>query len=228
MVEFVSQPFNKTQAMKGLVRVITPIVDEYMARLSYKDTNGDWQQSTDAAIYLGYLEETSPSHPRIHITSNGNTNTTPTDWENGLIEVEDPDDPPNMITIPFKRSYIDYMLTLTCDSGGIDKVNRGEVMDSDFILSRIRDSLNFESVKTSIHTDMNSSVEKIAEVTPIYDLMETSFHDSSVMRLKFSTTNTVFNYEGGYFDTIEYDGTLYRYSGDPDPLTSSRTVTSLP
>ena len=59
MVEFVSQPFNKTQAMKGLVRVITPIVDEYMARLSYKDTNGDWQQSTDAAIYLGYLEETS-------------------------------------------------------------------------------------------------------------------------------------------------------------------------
>jgi len=228
MVDLVSQPFNKIQSMKGMVRVLTPIVDEYLARLSYKDAAGDWQESTDPAIYLGYLEETSPSHPRIHITYNGNTNSTPTDWENGLLEVEDPEDPPNMITVPFKRAYITYVLTLTCDSGGIDKVNREEVMSSDFILSRIRDSLNFEKYKNTVHSEMNSTVEKITPVTPVYDLIETSYHDSAVMRLTFITTNTVFDYEGGCFDTIEYNGTLYRYPGDSEPTTSSRTVTSLP
>lgn len=225
--EFVSQEFDNIEAQKGFVRVLQPLIDDLLARLKFKDSSGNWVSTTQPAIYLGYPNEIEPDYPRVHITFNGDSDTTISSYESGTEEIEDPNDPPNLITVPFRRSYIDYVISITCDAGGKDLVNRGDRPSASKVLRRVRDSLLFEHVLATVHSEMNSTVRFINPITPIYDLEQTSYHDSAVMRLTFSSTSTVYDLNGGCFDTIEETGTLFRYEGDPDPTSQTRTITSV-
>ena len=227
MVEFAQQEFDDIEAQKGFVRVLQPLLDDLLDRLKFKDSSGNWIDTTQPAVYLGYPNEIVPAYPRVHVTFNGDTDTTSSSYEDGTIEVEDPENPPSTITVPFRSTYIQYVITLTCDAGAKEIVNRGERPSAAKVLRRVRDSLSFEHILTSIHEEMNSTIQFINPITPIYDLEQTSFHDSAVMRLTFSTTNTVYDVDGGCFDTIVETGTLFRYEGDPDPTSQTRTITSV-
>ena len=227
MAEFLSQEFDDIAAQRGFVRVLQPLLDDLLDRLKEKDGTGNWVDTDQPAVYLGYPNEIVPAYPRVHVTFNGDTDTTSSSYEDGTEEVVDPENPPNTIIVPFRRSYLQYVITLTCDSGGKEKVNRGERPSASKVLRRVRDSLSFEHILTSIHEEMNSTVQYINQITPVYDLEQTSYHDSAVMRLTFSTTNTLYDIDGGCFDTIVETGTMFRYEGDPDPTSQTRTITSV-
>lgn len=217
--------FDEIAVQKGLVRVLQPLLDLDLARLKFQNSSGNWvEDATQPAIYLGYPNEIVPAYPRVHITFNGDTDTTSSAYEAGLVDIEDPQDPPNIITVPFKSSYVTYILSITCDSGDKGEVNRGTVKSASTILRQIRDNLLLDTFRGTVHTEMDSTVKFINPITPIYDLEETSFHDSAVMNLTFDTTSIVFDFVNEWFDRIEENGELFRNKADIDPLTSTRTV----
>ena len=222
--------FDEIVVQKGLVRVLQPLLDGDLARMKFQNSSGAWVvEPTMAAIYLGFPNEIEPSNPKLTITYNGDTDTTSSSYENGLEEIEDPDDPPNLICVPFERSYVTYILSLTCDSGPKDIVNRGERLSASTILRKVRDNLMFSSFRETIHTEMASTVKYVNPITPIFDIEETSFHDAAVMRLTFDTTSTVYDLGGSYITTINYEGTYKRFDDtDPNPIVTTGSVTSNP
>lgn len=220
--------FDEITVQRGLVRVLTPLLDSFLARMKFKASNGVWvEDSSQPAIYLGFPNEIEPSNPKVFITYNGDTDTTSSSYESGLEDIEDPNDPPNIITVPFERSYITYILTLTADSGPKDKVNRGEVLSASSILRKVRDNLMLSSFRETIHTEMNSTIKMINPITPIYDLEQTSFQDAAVMRLIFDATSTIHDLGGSFIQTINYESCYKRTLDDPNPIISTGSVTSI-
>ncbi len=221
------QEFDEIEAQKGLVEVLAPIVGQYLANLMYRDSSGTLQDSGQPAIYLGYPNEIEPSNPKIHITFNGDTNTSTGSFESGIAEIDDPNNPGTLIEVPYESSYLTYVLTLTCDSGPKDIVNRGERKSSSWILRKFRESLKLHTVRNEIHTYMKSSIMTISNVSPVYDIVETSYHDSANMSLTFDTISTVYDLGGSYIQTINYESTYKRcLEGDTDPIIITGSVTS--
>jgi hypothetical protein len=220
--------FDEITVQQGLVTVITPIVSSYLATLKFKNSSGTIVDTGQPAIYLGYSNEMEPDNPKIHITFNGDTNLNINTYESGLEVITDPTDPGTTIEVPYEKSYLRYLITLTCDSGAKDLVNRGERKSASFILRKIRDSFNLQSFKTSVHTEMQSSLQTISTITPVYDLNQTNFHDAANMRLTFDTTSTVYDLGGSYIQTINYESTYKRcIEGDDSPIVNTGSVTSV-
>ena len=220
--------FDEITAQKGLVTVLTPAIGEYLSKLKVRQSNGTYASTDIPAIYLGYPNEIEPDNPKLHITFNGDTNLNIGSFESGLDVIDDPDNPGNTIEVPYTSSYITYLLTLTCDSGSKDLVNRGERKSSSFILRKVRDSFTQSSFLESVHKNMNSTLQTISTITPTYDIDQTNYHDSSNMRLVFDTISTVYDLGGSYIQTINYESTYKRCSDeDPYPIISSGSVSSV-
>ena len=220
--------FDEIAVQKGFVRVLKPLLNPYLARLRFLDTSGNWIEDSDTpAIYLGYSNNVEPNNPKIHITFNGDSNLGNSVFESGITVIEDPFDAPNLIEVPYRSSYLSYVLTLTADSGLKDAVNRGEVKSASWLLRHVRDNLMFSSFRDSIHTEMHSTVQTMSNVTPAYDLEDTEFHDAAVMRLTFNAISTVFELGGSFITTVNYTGCLKDSPTDTDPSIYTDTIVSV-
>lgn len=216
--------FDETDIMKGFVRVITPVVEPNIGKMHYKDMDGNWVKGDTPSVYISHPDTLAPDYPRVLITFNGDRNLSAADWDFGVAEVDDPENEGELICVPYKQVYLKYILTLTANSGMNNDVLTGSTTSASTILRSIRDRLQFESFRDTLHTEMLSTVNNVSQITPTYNLRETSYHNAATMSLTFDYIDTLYDYSGGWFNAVQLSSQLYRNEDDDSPLTSVRTV----
>ena len=227
----IAAPFDELDALQGLVSTLgTFLADDIGVMLNPKTG----AETTTPAIYIGGGQVPSATYPRVILQYQGSSGgyTFDSKWA----EVEDPDDPPNTIEVPYYDQYLTYIITVTVQAGSMDEVLESYVQDvelsqprtrisSEKICRKIRNQLMIKGVRDLIHTDMNSTVryDNIV-ISPTFPLGETQIQNNSVMSISFDTIDRVYDYSSRVFATIEREGDLLRTEDDPDPLTISGSV----
>lgn len=215
---FVRKEFDSVEAQQGIVRYLGEIVGDFLA---------DIPGTTEPAILLGYQNIPELPYPRIHLLYEGSNDTTSANFEKGLVEVEDPDNPPELITIPYESAYTKYQVGVVIDCGEIDQVLQGVRKSSEYIAKKIRKSFLRDTNLTKFHEYTNSTIRRGMNSIPQTAPDGTRYYDSSLMVFNLSTIDSEFNYDGSFIDTIEFEGKFYRITpDDPNPLEGERSVTS--
>ncbi len=217
--------FDNVQKMQGLVNVLSTIFNEDLGRYLVQDFNGNWKPLPDTpAIYLGYSNIPSPDYPSIVATFNGVSDAgAGIDVGRGVTTVIDPlsKEP---IDIPYSNRYLLYTVTLTFESGSMDEVLRGVRKSSTTLITKLMQNLTSDGVRELINTEMTSSPATSNFTFSQIGLDRTVYHDTSTVILKFHTVSTLYNFNGGWFDSIEINYELHRGVIDPSPITGSLTV----
>lgn len=217
--------FDEIQALKGLAHVVGNWVGDDLARFKVEAQNQEWIDSTEPAVYLGMPDVPSPDFPRIYLTYQGDNNEDGFRFDQGLVEIDDPDNVGETITVPYTTTLINFAITLTCECGDVESVYRGERKASGKILRTIRDNFNFEDNRNEVYDAMNATINQIAPIISSKPFIETKFRDTSTMLVGFSGVNTLVKLgDDGWFNTVVVEGCLQIDETDPNPITSEITI----
>lgn len=216
MADFVRQEFDEVKSMQGLVRYLKPLIGDYLGKLD---------DGVSPAIYIGMQDNPKADYPRVYLVYQGDSDLTSHKFEYGIVEVENPNDPPNTIEIPYSSQYVKYLVNVIVDSGNMDDVVQGKRKSSNWIAREIRKTFGRDGQYKKLHIETNSSIDPVIPIDPQTAPDGTRFYDSSVMTLNLSTIDTDFDFDGGWFTEVEYEGKLFRINDeDPDPIISTRTA----
>lgn len=209
--------FDQVEKAKAWVGILKDMVGSMCGKL----INPNTKLPTDhPAIYLANQNKTIPeaTYPLIEVRVLPYVDENAYLLDKGLITIEDPENPPDEITVPYTSSHIYYSLQLTCIGN--------DNMSSQLILERIRGSMNFDRWKKRVNTDMQSGWQVKSRVSYTPFLEEGNWITQHTLICNFTTVSTIIDYEGSWFNVIEFKaGKVYRNPDDPSPIeTPIRTV----
>lgn len=230
MTNPIAAPFDELAACSGLVKTLKTFLADDVGVM----VTPDGVETTIPAIYIGGGQVPEATFPRVLVqyqgSSGGHT------FQKGWVSVEDPDDAPNTIDVPYYDQYLTYLITVTVQSGAMDEVLESYAQETELatprqrvssekICRKIRNNLQVESVREYLHTNMNSAVRyDNLSISPTFPLDGTQIQNNSVITMTFDTIDREYDLSGGVFDTIVYDGEVFRNEEDPSPIDISGSV----
>lgn len=205
--------FDEQEKVDGLGRVLVDMVGDRLGKLINPDTG---TILTLPAVYATDQSSKIPeaTYPLIQLTPLPYNNNHCYKYDQGLIEVVDPNDTQSLIFLPYYTSYIKHSILLACVGEGSQK-----------ILESIRGNMNFDRWKDTIKQEMQSSYQVTTRINKVRTMIDTEWLSQHTMIMNFDTLSTHIDYKGTWFNVIEFDGTAYRVKGDTNPLhTPVKTV----
>lgn len=163
-----------------------------------------------------------PPLPFIEVRYEGSNDNAGFLLDQGLVEVEDPEDPPNLIWAPYWDKYTQFGVTIRCE--GLRSQQILQDVRRKFLLERFRSQLRGTDPTTTYK--VFSSIELINSIQRTPDLLDTEYRDVGSFLLKLNTVDRLIDIETGCFDTINYESNYKKGINDPNTLTSSGSVTS--
>lgn len=205
MSDIIKTPFKEESTMQGMVRVLTDMVGVYMGKLIAP--NGT--ETTHPAIYLtSQAKFPQATLPLLQVSYEQINDEDGRLVDKGLLEVADPINEGEVLTLPYTSTHMYYTVMLTCQGRG-----------SANILEKIRGLLRFDSWRKKIHSEMNSGIFMQTRVSRNPQLIATEWRDQHTMLMTFSTVSTHIDYSGTWFDVIETLGEWWHLDNtDEEPI----------
>lgn len=205
-------PFDQIEAQKGVVRVLTEMVGSKMGKLVAPDGT----VTEYPAIYLSDQNIPEATLPLLEVSFISDNDGDGFLLDSGVVEVENPNDPLEPFFYPYYDNYLNYTLMLTCagdDSGSIIRDVRKKFLNQYF-----RDKLKVES---------NSGITLVTPISRNPELLSTEYREQHTMLLNLVTVDRYIDDSDntGVFDTIIYEGELYKDRNETDtPIPVNGTV----
>lgn len=204
------EAFDYVEVQKGIVRWLTPIVGNMMGNMVLKDGT----VTTTPAIYIApLLDYPEPTLPLLEVSFEQDDNNQGHILSRGIVDVPDPADPTNTLSVPYYDTYINYSIRLLCEG-----------TNSQNILRKVRNSFNVQALIDEFHNQTHSGVNKIGGIRRSPRLITVEFRESSMLTLRLSTVDRYIDYDGSFFSEITYEGELKDDPDDTDPLPIDNTV----
>lgn len=220
-----STEFDEIAAMQGFVSVLSPLISDNIGVLK----NPDGTESNQPAIYLGGNYVPESTLPRVVLNYQGSSTKPITSQEMRVEENPDYDeeDEDSAEYLYYIDTYynLEYIITLTANSGDTTEVLSGNRKSAAAILRDIRKKANRDSVRTSIHEAMSSGIDTIMPETSVRVLDGVTRTDSANMMINFTYSDVDTEEVGGYIDTVVTTAELSRAKDeDTNPIDMSQTV----
>lgn len=199
--------FHEITAQQALVSILAPLLKDKLGVL--KDGNGDL--TSFPAIYLGSNFVPESTLPRVIINYQGSSPDfiTSTEVSQEVNPDYDSSDETSQEYLYYLTRYyhIEYILTLTADSGDAVEVLMGNRDSSASILRYVRKLLQRESVRDQVHTNMMSGVDSVMPETVIDSLDGVTRVDGSNLLINFTYCDEDKELLDGTINSVEVDGT---------------------
>lgn len=205
--------FNKTAALVAIADMIASVVGTELSFLPLSDGT----PSAVRSVIISHLNGIEVPLPFVVVTFESSKDDKGFLIDSGVILVEDPSDPPNMIYAPYFDKNLNYLVRITCE---------GE--ESHDILSRLRKGLLLERNKAPLRTSIFSTIDLIHEIRTSRVLNDTAYREINTFTMSLNTTDRLIDTDkgnGGVWDTIvDGEGTLKDNEDDTSPLITNITV----
>ena len=195
-------PFDEIEAQQGLVKVITKMVGDKLGKMVLPDGT-----VTDTpAVFIEPLGELpEPTLPFIGINYLQDNDNEGFLLDSGTALVEDPDNPPAMIDVPYFDTALYYMNFLVCEGDG-----------SQSILREIKRKFLKEDYRSMLKEEANSGISLVNVIGRSPQMQSTQFREQSTMTLRLNTVDRFLDYEGGVFDEMHTHGEFYEDVDESD------------
>ena len=219
--------FNSYLYMSELASLFGDILKDDLGKLILPDGT----VTDQPAIYIADQQIPDANLPRIVINYIFDRPAGSDRASSGLEELTDPSTG-NKITVPYYETYIKWQVMLDClssaTSTSIDaEGNFVNTPTANNILTKLRKNLLIPRHRQYINDNIKSTLQPFT-TTDLRDSENTVFQTqvmkASTLLITFDTRDRVYDFDGGWFNAIEYEGLLNRQTTDPDPLKVDRTV----
>lgn len=204
--------FDDDEAAQGFVRVLTSVISDDVGVLI--DPSGN--ETTVPAIYITNQENfPEATLPFVQLTFISDSDE---DWfeiDSGLLEIANEEDPESPTYQKYHDTYLTYNILVTVQGD-----NSGN------IIRKIRNCFLWDSVKTAVHTEMNSSLQLMSRIDYTPQFIQTGWRQQYTMVANFSTISRTLEPETSVFDTVNITDHLQEDIDTEDLLSRSYTVTS--
>lgn len=197
-------PFDFEEVQQGLVRVLTQMVGDQLGSMV---TPGGTVTTTPAVFIAPLNNLPEPTLPFIELNYLQDNDNDGFLFDSGVVEVEDPSDPPNLISVPYYDTHLRYTIMLGCEGDGATK-----------ILREISKKMLVPSYRDLVHQEMNSGIDLITTNNRNPQLLDTQFREQGTMVLTFTTIDRLIDYDGAIFEEVSYEGGLAKNPEDENPL----------
>lgn len=194
-------PFDYIAAQQGLIEILTMMVGDKLGFL----IKPDGSLSTEKAIYIDNQNVPEAQLPFICINYIQDNDGDGFLLDSGAVEVEDPNDPPNTIVVPYYDNYLNYTIMVTCEGNG--SLN---------ILREIKKKFLVDDYNRLLLEKNSSAIDLINVVNRSPQLLDTRYREQGNMILTFNTVDRYINFDNGTFNQMQGVGSLYQDPNESD------------
>lgn len=205
------RPFDYIQVQKGIISWLKGVVGDSLGKMLIEEGT-DIIETNIPAVYaapLGDLPE--PTLPFIEV--NYIQNEDGFVHYSGVTDVPDPNNPDGMISVPYYDTVTNFSITLVCEGTG-----------SQNIIRKVRNVLNVYRERKILHEKTNAGINFITRARRSPEMITTEFRESSTLTFSMNAIDRYVDYDGQYFDGVEYTGGLKRTKVDENPLPVDRKI----
>ena len=205
------QPFDYIKVQKGVISWLKSVVGDSLGKMNIEEGTGIIETNIPAvyAAPLGDLPE--PSMPFIEV--NYIQNDDGFVHYSGIIDVQDPNDESKTISVPYYDTKTNFSITLVCEGTGAQNIIR-----------KVRNVLNVYRERKILHEKTNAGINFITRARRSPEMITTEFRESSTLTFSMNAIDRYVDYDGDYFDGVDYTGGLKRTQDDKDPLPIDRKI----
>lgn len=213
--------FDHFAVMQTLSNIIEDIVG---ANLSELPNSGGAK-----SIIIANFSGNTPPLPYVTLNYQGSIDNDGITIDAGLIdvEIEDPSDPPNLITVTtqYEDKLTNFNITLRTES--MPASTYDDKGNAHRLLREIRKGLMLDKHRKRLRDEVFTVLEFMNPIRSTPDLISTSYHDICTMQLKLSSVDRLIDYDALSFDTINWTGDVKLDDEDLNPLVLQGSATSI-
>lgn len=213
--------FNSYLYMSEFANICGDILKDDLGKMLLPDGT----EVDTPAIYIADQQIPDANLPRITITYLFDKPRGADLARTGIEELTDPTTGQS-IFVPYYETYIQWQILLDCLSSStrthLD--SNGKLVNTptaNNILTKLRKSFLIERNRRRINTQMSSTLQPFS-VTDLRDskdeVFQTEIMKESTLLVTFDTRDRIYDFEGGWFNAIEYEGILKRHKDDLNPI----------
>jgi hypothetical protein len=205
-------------SQKAVLKELAGVIQDILAR-----------DTPQAVISISNTDGLQQHLPYIHLAFNGTSDSDSWIIDTGTLEVtvEDPDNPPAMITYEteYSDTIVNFSVSIVAVSNPKDLVNY-ETTNAAGLLRTIRKGLLLPKYRNRLKANVFSVVALGNNpIRPTPDLLAGQTQERYTLRFNMSSVDRSIDYDSGVFDKVNWIGTLYQVD-DTDPDTNIITGSS--